>query len=1108
MARNQQVEEPQQHEEAQQYIEAASKIVILHGQKFRPFAPFQQTLSAYKTLTDWQKVTLCAMLLGYGLLLVMDGIQAAILIIGLMTFLYLGSLFFSFLISIIALGQPGDEHIDDASIAALADTHWPRYTILCPLYRETAVVPQFVQAMQALDYPAEQLQILCLTEEEDVETRAAIKAMSLPDHFSVVTVPAGQPRTKPRACNFGLLQATGDYIVIYDAEDIPEPLQLKKAVLAFASHGPDLACVQAKLNYYNARQNVLTRLFTAEYSLWFDLVLPGMQAMKLPLPLGGTSNHFRAEMLRKVGAWDPFNVTEDCDLGLRLAYYHLKTAILDSTTYEEANSQVKNWIRQRSRWIKGYLQTYLVYMRQPLRFLREGRLREFFTLQLVIGGKTLVMLVNPLMWLLVALYFPLRPILGAVYRESFPNPVLYMGATCLIAGNFFYLYTLLIGCLKRGQYGLIKWSLLAPIYWAMMSIAAYKALFQLVLKPHYWEKTTHGLHLRAAQPAVAASSGTAKPAQKPAMQRIRLEKLPRETAAAQGIAIESRATTPLPGIQRAGAAVGRRSERQAWQRSGKDPWLFATIAVACIASIASCWYYFQHHDILLYEDAFSHLSIARRIFDSPTPGLAQVGGVWLPLPHLLMLPFIWNDDLWRTGLAGSFPSMLAYVVTSIYLYLAARRLTRKSVVSFVGALVFLLNPNVLYLQSTPLSELACIATMTMTGYYFLAWVQDDAPKYLVFAAGSTCLATLTRYDAWVLFPMLLVFTVLVGWLKRQPWAHIEGTLIVFGIFGGLGIGLWLLWCELIFGDPLYFQRGPYSAQTQTTLFLQTHPLETYHNLFQSLRYYLLLCVDTMGPLVLLLAALSLVVFLLRRRFAPEMLAVLVFLAPLCFYIVSLYTGQANLYIPQVVPANAEEKIFNVRFGAEMVAPVALLLALLPGQWFPKAFGRSVLLAGSYLLVGVILLQTVLIARGGVITLEDGQYGGSCAPAHQINAYLWQHYAGGLILENIFSSKIDGTEAGVDLKDFISESSGTLWKEALRDPSMVDWIIVRPGLKIDPIATHIDLNSPAFRAQFSLVVQEPDGINLYHRNGLPPLPSRPLPAGFLTTHLLCTKNSLG
>ena len=330
-----------------------------------------------ETLTREQVVVLSLIMLGCGLGLLFYGMKLVTVIIAMITLLYLSSLFLDFLLIIRALSWSTEEQIDDTTVHMLTDADWPRYTILCPLYREAEVVPQFVQAMQALDYPADKLQILFLTEEDDLETRKAIEAMLLPQHFNIVTVPAGQPRTKPRACNFGLLQATGDYVVIYDAEDIPDPLQLKKAVLTFANHDSDLACVQAKLNYYNATQNLLTRWFTVEYSLWFDLVLPGMQQMKLPLPLGGTSNHFRMGMLRRVGAWDPFNVTEDCDLGLRLAHSGLKTIVLDSTTYEEANSQVKNWIRQRSRWIKGYLLTYLVYMRQPLRYLRQGRLREF-----------------------------------------------------------------------------------------------------------------------------------------------------------------------------------------------------------------------------------------------------------------------------------------------------------------------------------------------------------------------------------------------------------------------------------------------------------------------------------------------------------------------------------------------------------------------------------------------------------------------------------------------------------------------------------------------------------------------------------------------------------
>jgi hypothetical protein len=265
----------------------------------------------------------------------------------------------------------------------------------------------------------------------------------------------------------------------------------------------------------------------------------------------------------------------------------------------------------------------------------------------------------------------------------------------------------------------------------------------------------------------------------------------------------------------------------------------------------------------------------------------------------------------------------------------------------------------------------------------------------------------------------------------------------------------------------------------------------------------------MGPILFLLAALSIVVFVSRRRLAPETFAVLAFLMPFCFYVLSLYSGQANLYVSQVIAANDSNQIFNVRFGTEMVVPVALFLTMLAGQWSPRAFARRWATIGSCCLAGVIVLQTILVVHGGIITLQDGQYGGSCAFAHPINAYLAQHYAGGRILENVFSSKIDGTEAGVELKDIISESSGELWKEALNDPAaMVDWIIVRPGLTIDPIVTHIDLQSPAFLSRFALVDQEQDGLHLYHRKGLPPLPTRPLPAGFLSGHHLCKRNGSG
>lgn len=980
-------------EETNQYIDHAQRTVTVRGREVSTFAPFRDKLSALQTMTFGQMAILGAIVPALVLGLLFYGKEVLIATIAIIIVFYLGDLLLNFLLSMQTLSKSDEEQIRDEVVDSLADADWPRYTILCPLYREAKVVPQFVRGMQALDYPSDKLQVLFLTEEDDVETRDAIRAMYLPCHFKVVRVPAGEPRTKPRACNFGLLYAKGDYIVIYDAEDIPDPLQLKKAVLTFARQGPDVACVQAKLNFYNPGQNLLTRWFTAEYSLWFDLTLPGLQRAKLPLPLGGTSNHFRAETLRALGAWDAFNVTEDCDLGLRLAHYGLKTAMLDSTTYEEANSSVKNWLRQRSRWIKGYMQTYMVYMRHPLRYLQPGHLREFLALQLIIGGKTAVLFINPLMWLLLAIYILFRPLVGNAYQTLFPIPILYMGTLCLVFGNFFYTYAHLVACIKRRQYSLIKSTLLIPIYWVMTSMAAIIALYQFIFKPHYWEKTQHGLHTSTSTLSSGISWVTEALELEETLQmetsmlevtellpRVSAAKALESVGAVQVSALSGASSKPslIPSatekvkvvkvLQKAErASIERLSLRlperpPAWQKWLKDSWLIATFVTACIASIASLCYFFQTHQILLYGDAYAHMLIARRLFDNATPGLAQLEGVWLPLPYLLMLPFIWNDYLWQTGLAGSFVSMPCYVISAVYLFLAARRLTRDSRVSFVGTLLFILNPNILYLQTTPLSELVLIATMTMACYHFLSWAQDDNPKQLILTAAGTFLATVTSYDGWFLFLTLLVLIAIIGWIRHRCWTHIEGGLLVFSTLGSLGIGLWLLWCGTIFGDPFYFQRGPFSAQA--------HLLYTYHDLWQAIRYYLIDAIDTLGPILFVLTVIAVLVFVLRRRISPDMLATLAFLAPFAFYISSLYSGQASLFLPQAVPANAPYHLFNARYGAVVVAPAALFLSTLAGRWSTLT-GRwstrvSLATIGQVVLLIAIVVQAVLTAYGGII----------------------------------------------------------------------------------------------------------------------------------------------
>ncbi|PSR22688.1 MAG: glycosyl transferase family 2 [Sulfobacillus acidophilus] len=372
----------------------------------------------------------------------------------------------------------------------LSDSDLPIYTILIPARDEANVLNVLTEALSRLDYPKDRLDVKLLLEEDDVETIAAARRAKLPSFMEITIVPPEEPRTKPKALNFGLQRARGEFVTIYDAEDIPEPSQLKKALLAFRQSDDTLACVQAKLSYFNIEQNLLTRWFTAEYSVWFNLLLPSLHAASLPIPLGGTSNHFRTEVLRNIGAWDPYNVTEDADLGIRLNKSGYRTAVMDSYTYEEANSEFVNWVRQRSRWIKGYLQTWLVHMRHPVQLHRQLGARGFWGFQLAILGTPIMFILNPLYWLITSLWFMTN---WGLIPHLFPPGIYYLGMLNLLAGNFVFAYLNAVGAAKDGHWSLVPYAILTPLYWTMMSLASWKALLQLMTRPSHWEKTHHGL---------------------------------------------------------------------------------------------------------------------------------------------------------------------------------------------------------------------------------------------------------------------------------------------------------------------------------------------------------------------------------------------------------------------------------------------------------------------------------------------------------------------------------------------------------------------------------------------------------------------------------------
>lgn len=469
--------------------------MIHKGQTFITHTTLRENSSATNSFTHGQILLFIVLVSIFLSGLISYPTQTMIVFTAILSFIYFLDVLFNLYLVSKSIHTPPELEFNDDDLKKLKSSELPIYTILVPLYKEANVLPHFLSSMERMNYPKNKLDVMLLLEEDDKDTIKVAQELNLPSYVRSIIVPHSLPKTKPKACNFGLSMAKGEYVVIYDAEDQPDPDQLKKAILGFKNSPPNVGCLQAKLNYHNKDQNLLTRFFTAEYSLWFDVVLPGLQSINTSIPLGGTSNHFRVKDLITFQGWDAFNVTEDADLGSRLFKAGYKTAIINSVTLEEANSKVGNWIRQRSRWIKGYMQTFLVHNRNFRKFFKEQGIHAI-VFQLTVGGKIAFMLINPLLWLATISYFLLYRFVGPTIESFYPPIVFYMAAFSLVFGNFLFLYYYMVGVAKHGHWSLVKWVFLVPIYWLLISRAALKALYQLFFKPHYWEKTIHGLHLK------------------------------------------------------------------------------------------------------------------------------------------------------------------------------------------------------------------------------------------------------------------------------------------------------------------------------------------------------------------------------------------------------------------------------------------------------------------------------------------------------------------------------------------------------------------------------------------------------------------------------------
>ena len=448
-------------------------------------------VSALRILSDRQRRLGIAAIVVFVIGCIVNlGITVSI-VVSVITLFYVAAIIYRLALFRASNGQDTTEVISDEEARSVPDAELPIYTVMIPAYREPEVIDELIRRVTQFEYPPDRLDVKLLIEADDDVTIRAIEEAMPGDQFELVLVPAAEPRTKPKALNYGLTLARGEFVAIYDAEDEPEPLQLRRAAIALRRLGPDVACVQAKLTYHNPMQNLITKWFTIEYALWFSFFLPGLASMHAPIPLGGTSNHFRRVALQALGAWDPYNVTEDADLGIRMFREGYTVRVLESNTFEEANSDFVNWMKQRSRWLKGYLQTYAVHFREPRELKRELGWKGLLHFTMFVGGTPVLAIVNPIFWFMTLLWFVAHP---AFIQEIFPAPIYYLGLLSWAFGNFLLVYVTVMSCriAKRGE--LLVPALLVPLYWMMMSMAAIKAVSQLFAAPNFWEKTVHGLH--------------------------------------------------------------------------------------------------------------------------------------------------------------------------------------------------------------------------------------------------------------------------------------------------------------------------------------------------------------------------------------------------------------------------------------------------------------------------------------------------------------------------------------------------------------------------------------------------------------------------------------
>jgi hypothetical protein len=522
-------------------------------------------------------------------------------------------------------------------------------------------------------------------------------------------------------------------------------------------------------------------------------------------------------------------------------------------------------------------------------------------------------------------------------------------------------------------------------------------------------------------------------------------------------------------------AIAQRLPEQAIKKKKDVDHTVRWIAViAAFVSIVAFFYFNAQGSTLAYKDAISHLDIARRVIDSPTRGLAQLGGVWLPMPHLLAVPFIWIDALYYSGFAGSILSMLAYVATSILLYKITLSLTHHKLAAIICAVVFMANPNVLYMQSTPMTELLMFMCMAGTVYGVQRWIITDHYKYLLAGAVAGLFGTLTRYESWVLLVVMILLVVFVAWKKQYAYVKTEGIVLAFVSVGALGIAMWMLWNLLIFNNILYFQIGDYAKPS-----LWVGEAEAaVGNWWISFMTYTYATLDNLWPVTSVLAIVGLGMMAARERFALKTLPTFSLLTLFPFFVVALEQGQRPLHVAQVTG-----DLYNVRFGLLMILPAAIAIGYIVSAFDGNRALRRVT-TGIVLACVALFGTTSLLTPNGIAVLKEpaaAQQKSYTSTTNEVSAFLAANRTDGKILMESFGNDMVMFNARIALQNCINEGSFRIWEPAQKDPANNDiqWIVMRHAGQLQPDKVYRELYNTDALAAYDIAFKN-DAYYIYER----------------------------